>query len=220
MLQGHGQFEKDIIALAPKEAMATNGDLDKEIAGRALGWCSRTPPRDSEHLTIFHAGWNSQIDAGPVRRGKLAHSAADALEHIEAEPNSQVGAARATPSAEQFCKEVVCVGEIRISRAVPVATTTLACREVAIVLLLWTLGTRRIDLAGIETTAFLRIGEQIVGGRDFLERRLSILVAGVDVRMMFPGKTSIDLADFFVRRRRRDTQDLGSVKGFPNAETC
>src|SRR5271165_5207561 len=115
-------------------------------------------------------------------------------------------------AAQELGEDVVALGKVgvafgalvRVSRAAGVLAIIAALRGRLF-------GPRGVDLAGVVAAALVRIGQELVGGRNLLEPLLGVLVARVEVRMQLLGELTIGLADLLGGRRLGDAEDLVGV---------
>src|SRR5262249_34702110 len=169
------------------------------------------------------AGGNRDVERAPVWQGDARLGAVHRVEEIDFKAILGIGPAHRESStatsalahaatlAEQIAEQVAEGADILEARRRAIARPVLASGIFAVVVLLWPLLPRRVDLAPVVPPALLGIAKDVVGGGDLLEHLLGRLVAGIEVGMQFLGELAIGLGDVPGTRRLRHAKNCIEV---------
>ena len=200
--------------------MRLDHDLHQRVAGRPLAGRGRALALEAQRLAVLDAGRDRHVQRAALGQGDGANRPVDGVEKRHVQFVMQVGAGGAAhllplllaAAPQELGEDVVALGEIgvalgafvRMPRAAGVFAIVAPLRR-------GLLGARGVDLAGVVAAPLVRVGQEVVGRRHFLEPLLGVLVAGIEVRMQFLGQLPVGLADLLGGRGLGEAEDLVGV---------
>src|ERR1700730_10687396 len=131
--------------------------------------------------------------------------------------NILAASAASTASAAENLRENILrsavIAEIGKAGVAGVGRPATLIGKIPIILLAWPLRARRVDFSAIETRALVRIAQEIIGGRNFLEFFFSRLVARIEVRVKLFRQPAIGLLNLVLRGLFLYAQRCVGVRG-------
>lgn len=163
------------------------------------GTAGRSLAAQTNDLPVDQARRNRHVKRAAIRQRQALVRTRDRLRKIDRQlvmqiPSTPVGA-RSFATSQKLGESVVRIHEIGITGIIGIGTTMIRRGEIAVVTLLRPLCTCLVDLAGVEAFALLRIAQEIIGHRDFLELFFGRLVPGIEIGVKLFRQLAVRLLD-------------------------
>src|SRR5580700_3731199 len=197
--------------------MGCDVHFDQRIAGRAAAKAGAALASEPQHLTVFDPGRYRDVEPflGGERQPLL--SASRRRDEIDGQREMPVAAARSDPRSglaaspaagrAEGGEQILEVAQIHLAVG-PVSPPLSAFRLTSIIAARRALGAGFVDFTPIVPRPLVGIREQVVGCRDFFERRFRFGFSRIDVGMKLLGELAIGFADLVRTSVRFDAEQL------------
>ena len=190
-----GSVDDHVVAGAAQERMRRDRDLDQRVARRATAHSGPALAFEADGVAVLDPGGDLHVQRAPVRQQHPAGGAVRGLQKSQGQRVAQIGAG--ARNAEPHRRAALKWREKNSAMSSSVNRPVGACMRPGIPFAAWAAAevaieaaARRnlmalgIDLAAIETAAFFRVGQQVVGVIEFREPLRRLLVARMQVGMV------------------------------------
>src|SRR5690242_5342286 len=195
--QGFGkagrQFQMNVVALAAKEGMRRDMHLDQRIARRAAAKAWTAFALEAQDLALLDSGRDREVEPFVRRQGQALLAAGRRRDEVDGQRVVTIGAGHRKPLAASPAPRTT-------ARASPLPAAAEHLEQIIEI--------AHIHLAAVVAGAFLRVGQDVVRGRDRLETRLGGRLPGVQIGVKLLGELAVRLADLLGGGVRLDAEHL------------